>query len=113
MNHITTQIVDKVAYVSTVKFRDLTHREIGEFDSREFLGDDWKRMKTDLDGLLAFRKTIKQKPTYEQRMILDMNQYWINYYNSILFHSPRLASINRCDCHRCGKKRTNEMSSVL
>lgn len=90
-----------------IKTRHLTTKEIGEFDSRDFHTDEaWKRMKNNLDELLAFRKTIKQKPTEYERWLLDTNQFWIDHYNTTLFHSARLAMSNRCDCQRCGKKRT-------
>lgn len=92
---------------SKIKTRHLTAKEIGEFDSRDFHTDEvWKRMKNDLDELLAFRKTIKQKPDEFQKLVLEMNQVWIDYYNTTLFHSSCLAMSNRCDCRRCGKKRT-------
>lgn len=107
-----TRIGD-VAYVTITKTRELSHGAIGEFDSRDFHTDEvWKKWKTDLDGLLAFKKTIKQKPDEYQRIILDINQSWIEYYNSVLFHSPRLAKTNRCDCHSCGKKRTDKNTTI-
>lgn len=84
----------------------LNARQVGELEARQFLGDDvWKAYKTDYDQMMAFRKTLKGKPTEEQRIILDMNNAFIDFYGSVLFHSPKLAAQNRCDCTRCGRIR--------
>jgi hypothetical protein len=64
----------------------LTPKQIGEIRAREFLGEDeWIRMKQDLDALLSFRKTIKQKPDEAMRLQLDLNNAFITFYNKILF----------------------------
>lgn len=70
-----------------------------------FLGDDsWKRMKQDYDACMAFRKSIKGKPNEEQRAMLQMNAEFIEFYGSVLFHSPALG-VDRCGCTRCGQLR--------
>lgn len=84
----------------------LNARQIGELEARQFLGDDvWKAYKADYDQLMAFRKTLKGKPTEEQKIVLAANNAFIDFYGSILFHSARLASSGKCDCTRCGKIR--------
>jgi hypothetical protein len=56
-----------------------------EQECRDFLGDEtWKRWKTDYDTLMAFRKTLKGKPTPEQRLILEMNNAFISFYGVVL-----------------------------
>jgi hypothetical protein len=81
-------------------------RQVGEHEARAFLSDDtWKRWKNDYDLCMAYRKTIKGKPTDEQRLQLDMNAMFIEFYGSVLFHSPRLAVSNVCACTRCGQRR--------
>ena len=81
----------------------LNMRQVGEFECRAFLGDEtWKRWKTDFDSCMAFRKTLKGKPTEEERLILDMNNAFIEFYSSVLFHSTRA----NCDCGKCGKSKS-------
>lgn len=95
----------------------LTPRQIGEYDARDFLGEEtWKRWKLHYDWCMAYRKTLKGKPTEEQREILTENAEWIEFYGSVLFHSPRLARANNnpgglCACTRCGQLRTNKERS--
>lgn len=85
----------------------LSARQVGELEARDFWGDDvWRRWKTDYDNCMAFRKTLKGKPTDEQKAVLEMNNAFIDFYTFILFHSPRLASSGQCDCGRCGKLRS-------
>ena len=85
----------------------LNARQIGELEAREFLGEEfWKACKRDYDECMAYRKTIKGKPTDEQLVVLKMNASFIEFYGSILFHSSRLAQYNRCACTSCGQKRT-------
>lgn len=85
----------------------LNARQIGEFEARDFLGEDtWKRWKTDYDDCMAYRKTIKGKPTDEQMAILKMNAGFIEFYGSVLFHSVMLAKNGMCGCTRCGQRRT-------
>jgi len=74
--------------------------------AREFFGDEeWKRMKHDYDELMAYRKTIKGKPDVYERLVLDLNRIWIDYYNSVLFHTEGKST---CDCRRCDIKRKQE-----
>lgn len=95
--------------MNTIK--SLNPREIGESESREFLGEEtWKRYKTNLDNLLGFKKTIKGKPDVLDRFTLDTNQHWINFYSSILFHSTVLSKSDLCGCHKCGVTRTKKNS---
>lgn len=81
--------------------------------ARDFLGDkEWKRTKQDFDELMAYRKTLKSKPDVYQRMQLDLNQMWIDFYKSALFH---VEGKSNCDCRRCELKRqtaTNERAEV-
>jgi hypothetical protein len=89
----------------------LNARQIGEFEARDFLGEEtWKRWKADYDSLMAYRKTIKGKPDEAQAFILQMNAKWIEYYGSVLFHSVSLSRRNGqpgglCACTRCGQRR--------
>lgn len=89
-------------------------RQIGEIDAKAFLGDEtWRKWKTDYDQCMAYRKTIKGKPTDEQRVTLEMNAIFIEFYGSVLFHSTRLAASNRCACTRCGQKRNAESQTKI
>jgi hypothetical protein len=85
----------------------LSAKDIGEFESRDMLGEqDWKRMKQQLDDLLAYRKTIKGAPTDAQRIILDGNRLIIDSLSSSLFHSFFLQrNGDRCVCKGCADKR--------
>lgn len=84
----------------------LNARQIGELEARDFLGEEfWKRCKQDYDACMAYRKTIKGKPTDEERVLIEMNAAFIEFYGSILFHSYFLAKRNLCACTRCGKAR--------
>lgn len=88
---------------------NLNARQIGEYEAREFLGEEtWKRWKLDYDNCMAYRKTIKGKPTEEQMVLLNTNADFIEFYGSVLFHSVSLAKRNLCGCTRCGQKRTNK-----
>lgn len=85
----------------------LTTKQIGEYESRDFLTDEvWKRWKTDYDQCMAYRKTLKGKPTEEQRAVIDANALTIEFYGSVLFHSVLMAKKNLCACTKCGQKRT-------
>lgn len=84
----------------------LNERQIGEFESRAFHGDDvWKRWKQDYDDCMAYRKSLKGKPDEEQRVQLQVNALWIEFYGSVLFHSPTLQRTDLCACTRCGQTR--------
>jgi hypothetical protein len=77
--------------------------------ARDFLTDEvWKAWKTDYDGLLAFRKTIKGKPDQYDRLILDMNNHFIEYYQTVLFHGDKKI----CDCRRCSQARAAESKKL-
>ena len=55
--------------------------------ARDFLGEElWIEWMKDYESLMAFRKTIKGKPTEEQRAQLIENNIWIEYYKTVLFH---------------------------
>jgi hypothetical protein len=84
----------------------LNERHIGEFESRDFLGDDvWKSLKRHYDDCMGFRKTIKGKPNDEQLLQLLINACDVEHYDSVLFHSARLATYDRCTCGSCTRKR--------
>jgi hypothetical protein len=108
-NTINQTRVDNTLFVKITKTKELSPKEIGEFERRGLLGEEtWKKYKTDLDNLLGFKKTIKGKPDEIQRFILDTNQIWINFYNSNLFHSVVLSRNDLCGCHNCGVIRTKK-----
>lgn len=66
----------------------LNAKQVAEQECRAFLGDDvWRRWKTDYDNCMAFRKTLKGKPTEEQRLVLDMNNAFISFYGVALFRN--------------------------
>lgn len=82
----------------------ISPKQRGEIESRQFLGDEvWKEWKLDYDQCMAFRKSIKGKPTEEQMALIKMNAAFIDFYNSVLFHSPTLAKWGKCVCQRCVK----------
>ena len=82
----------------------LTARQIGEYDARAFLGEDtWKRWKLMYDEAMAFRKTLKGKPTDEQREQLNANAEWIDFCDRVLWPSVMLGP--RCVCKSCDEKR--------
>lgn len=67
-------------------WRKYTATELAEIRQKEFLTPEvWGKWKLDLDGLLAFRKTIKGKPTDEQMFQLELNKVWITFYKRALF----------------------------
>jgi hypothetical protein len=71
-------------------------------NAREFLGDEfWKSCKTDYDLLMAYRKTLKGKPDDFQRLTLDLNKIFIDFYGTLLFHGDS----NPCQCRYCSQKR--------
>ena len=77
-----------------------------ELDARAFLEDDvWRRWKTDYDELMAFRKTIKGKPSDEQMVTLEMNKTWIAFYDTVLWHSAGMTDHGKCVCKSCAEKR--------
>ncbi len=81
-------------------------KQLCELDAREFLEEDnWKRWKVLYDEAMAFRKTLKGKPTDEQRVQLEANADWIAFCDTVLWHSARMASRNRCVCRSCDLKR--------
>lgn len=83
-----------------------TPKQLCEFDVRDFLGEeDWKKWKMAYDDAMAFRKTLKGKPTDEQRLQLQMNAEWIDFCDRVLWHSARQASHGRCVCKTCNERR--------
>lgn len=84
----------------------LNAKQIGEYERRDFLTDEvWKRWKLEYDRCMAYRKTLKGKPTEEERANIDANAMMIEFYGSVLFHSVVLAQKNLCVCTRCGQRR--------
>lgn len=100
----------------------LTTKQIGEYEARDFLGDDtWKRWKLEYDNCMGFRKsysrTLRGKPDEADRAILAANDASIEFLGSVLFHSVSLSKIGRtpgglCACTACGQKRTNSAVGV-
>jgi hypothetical protein len=83
-----------------------TPKQLCELDAREFLEDDtWKRWKQMYDDAMAFRKTLKGKPTDEQRLQLEANASWIDFCDRVLWHSARQAASGRCVCKTCDERR--------
>lgn len=86
----------------------LNARQIGELESRAFLGDEaWKSMKQDYDQCMAYRKSIKGKPDEAQLAMIKVNAAFIEFYGSVLFHSVKLQKQGLCGCTVCGQKRVN------
>jgi hypothetical protein len=82
----------------------LNAHQLGELDARDFLGDDtWRRWKQLYDEAMAYRKTLKGKPTEEQRAQLEANAEWVAFCDHVLWHSARLR--DRCCCRSCTQKR--------
>lgn len=85
-------------------------KQLCDLDAREFLEDDvWKRWKALYDEAMAFRKTLKGKPTDEQRAQLDANAEWIDFCDRVLWHSARMAAHNRCVCKTCDERRKGKV----
>lgn len=81
-------------------------RQLCENDARSFLGEEtWKRWKAEYDTCMSFRKTLKGKPTEEQRAQLQANAEWIQFCDVVLWHSTRLAQSGRCTCAMCDQER--------
>ncbi len=83
-----------------------TDKQLCELDARDFMEEEvWKRWKVLYDEAMAYRKTLKGKPTDEQRLQLEINADWIALCDTVLWHSTRMASSNRCVCRSCDLKR--------
>jgi len=68
------------------KGRKISATEKAELKARWFFGDeDWIRYKQRLDQALAFRKTIKGKPTDEQRFVLEVAAEDAAFYKRLCF----------------------------
>jgi len=81
-------------------------KQLAELDAREFLEEEtWKRWKVLYDEAMAYRKTLKGKPTDEQREQLNANAEWIDFCDRALWHSARLAKTNKCPCKSCDEVR--------
>lgn len=66
--------------------------------ARDFLGEEeYKRMKMHYDELMHFRKTVKGKPTLEERLQLTINNDKLEFYQTVLFHN----ALGNCDCRKC------------
>lgn len=91
----------------------LTARQIGEYDSRDFHGEEtWKRWKQDYDRLMSFRKSLKGKPNGMTRLELALNDQMIEGYDFQLFHSSMLQRYDRCVCGRCSRLRAGITDEV-
>lgn len=87
-----------------------TAKQLCELDAREFLEEEtWKRWKAMYDECMAFRKTLKGKPTDEQRLQLDMNNGWIDFCDRVLWHSARQAKSSKCVCKSCDERRQGKV----
>jgi hypothetical protein len=76
--------------------------------AREFLTDEvWKDWKRDYDELLSFRKSLKGPPDELQRMLLEINKPWIEFYATVLFHGDK----SPCVCRRCSIKKSLSFAS--
>lgn len=92
----------------------LNNHQLGELAARDFLEDGfWKAYKQDYDACMSFRKTIKGKPTDAERALLALNNTFIEFYSSILFHSAALDSHKKCACLRCTQKKGREAAPAL
>lgn len=81
-------------------WRKISARERGELESRGLLSDEtWIGWKQDYDELMSYRKSIKGKPTAEQRLMLHLNKIFIDFYERLLFHAEMLGGT--CVCARC------------
>lgn len=68
------------------KGRTITPTEKAELKARWFWGDEeWIKMKQKLDSALSYRKTIKGKPTDEQRIELECKASDVEFYKSRCF----------------------------
>lgn len=89
-----------------------TAKQLCELDAREFLEEEtWKRWKVLYDEAMGYRKTLKGKPTDEQREMLTANAEWIAFCDTILWHSARMAAYNKCVCRSCDLKRKAKAAS--
>lgn len=83
-----------------------TAKQLCELDARDFLEEEtWKRWKVLYDEAMSYRKTLKGKPTDEQREMLTANAEWIAFCDTTLWHSARMAAYNKCVCRSCDLKR--------
>lgn len=90
------------------KIRHITQKDRGEYRSREFLTDEmWNEWKRQYDQLLSFRKSIKGKPDEFQKLELSMNQVFIEFYQTVLYHD---SSSDKCVCRRCELQRNKNDS---
>lgn len=81
-------------------------RQLCELDARDWLGEEyWKFWKLEYDNAMAYRKTLKGKPTEEQRVILEINAQTIDFCDRLLWHSARMARDDRCVCKSCDEQR--------
>lgn len=75
------------------------------FNAKEFLGEYYNEFLIDYESLMRFRKTIKGKPDEYTRAQLELNNMFIDYYKTILFHDP---INNKCTCRNCDLVRKNK-----
>lgn len=83
-----------------------TIRQQCESDAKEFLTPEvWNSWKQEYDAAMSYRKSLKGKPTEEQRVQLSINAEWIAFCDHVLWHSARLAQHDLCSCKSCAEKR--------
>ena len=67
--------------------RRLTPKQIGEYEAKAFLGEEcWVKHKQIYDEMLSYRKSLKGKPTDEQRATLELDRLWIDFYSKVLYN---------------------------
>jgi hypothetical protein len=80
----------------------INQRQRDESIARDFLTPEWhKHMKQEYEKLMAFRKTIKGKPDEYDRMLLLLNKGFIDFYETVLWHSGEA----KCTCRKCSMGR--------
>lgn len=84
----------------------LSPKQLCEYDARAFHTDEvWKRWKQIYDEAMTFRKSLKGKPTDEQREQLNANADWIDFCDRTLWHSTSQAKLGLCVCKSCDERR--------
>ena len=87
------------------KMTSLSIRSVCEAHARDFLTDEvWRAWKNDYDQMMAYRKSLKGKPTEDQLFTIRTNADWISFYDQVLWHAPYIG-VAKCVCAACSKKR--------
>ncbi len=91
----------------------MTALQIGEFEMRDFWGDEtWRKWKGEMDALLARRKSFKGRPDPVEVELLRSDAAAIEHYKFLLYHSVALTKDN-CACPRCAKARERKAHERL